>query len=43
VEYDPLLPGQRSPFSAITTGNPAITKCNVGFKQMFGGALSVKP
>lgn len=36
VEYDPLLPGQTSPFKTITRGNPAMSKYSVSFKSMFG-------
>ncbi len=36
VEYRPLLPGQTSPFKVLTSGNPAIKKCSVSFKE-FGG------
>lgn len=40
VDYQPLLPGQTSPFKAMTTENPAISKCGVSFKTMFGGEVS---
>ena len=39
VDFQPLLAGQRSPFSTMTTDNPAIRTCNVAFKTMFGGEV----
>ena len=41
VDYQPLLAGQTSPFKVITIGNPAIRRCNVTFKEFWGGPLSV--
>jgi len=40
LEFNPIMPGQTSPFSAGGTDNPAITKCGVNFKIMFGGNLA---
>jgi hypothetical protein len=40
VDYQPLLPGQTSPYKAMTTLNPAVASCQVVFKTMFGGAVS---
>jgi len=39
VEYNPLLPGQTSPFKVGTTHNPASEKCRLSFKTMFGGEV----
>lgn len=39
VEYQPLLPGQSSPFKTMTTHNPSATKCEAEFKTMFGGTV----
>jgi hypothetical protein len=39
IDYDPLLSGQSSPFSVISTDNPAITRCRVEFKEFFGGTI----
>jgi hypothetical protein len=36
VEYNPLLPGQRSPFKVMISYNPAITKYRVEFKLLLG-------
>lgn len=36
VDYNPLLPGQTSPFKTGGTDNPAITNCNLSFKTLFG-------
>jgi hypothetical protein len=41
VEYNPILPGQTSPFKTITSGNPAMSKYSVGFKTLFGATLAV--
>ncbi|MER8546469.1 FxLYD domain-containing protein [Mesorhizobium sp. M1169] len=40
VDYQPLMPGQTSPFPAMTTDNPIMRNCNVAFKTMFGGLVS---
>jgi TM2 domain-containing membrane protein YozV len=42
VEYNPLMPGQTSPFKAVGTDNPMISNCKVGFKRMFGGAVQAE-
>ncbi|HEX3869427.1 MAG TPA: FxLYD domain-containing protein [Pirellulales bacterium] len=42
LTYNPIMPGQTSPFLVITTGNPMISNCTVSFKTLFGGALAVK-
>lgn len=39
LEYQPLLPGQTSPFKVYATWNPAMRKAQVEFKRMFGGTL----
>lgn len=39
IDYNPVLPGQSSPFSVISTDNPAISKCRVEFKEFFGGTI----
>ncbi|MDP2950428.1 MAG: hypothetical protein Q8P22_12935 [Chloroflexota bacterium] len=39
IEYDPLLPGQTSPFKVLTRDNPAISKGRVTFKQLFGATI----
>ena len=40
IEYDPLLPGQTSPFSVLTRYNPAIVGCDIDFKVSGGGTIS---
>jgi len=42
VEYNPLLPGQTSPFKVGTSQNPASEKCRLSFKTMFGSKLRYK-
>lgn len=39
VEYQPLLPNQRSPFKVMVPHNPRMSTCRISFKQMFGGAV----
>jgi len=39
IEYNPILPGQTSPFETGGTDNPAITNCNLSFKNLFGNKL----
>lgn len=40
VEYNPLLPGQTSPWKVMVRANPAMAKAHVDFKTMFGGTLN---
>ena len=42
VEFQPLLPGQTSPWKVMTTHNPAIEKVGLRFKRMFSGAVSAR-
>ena len=39
VEYNPLMPGQTTPFKVMSTYNPVMKKCTIAFKEMFGGTL----
>ncbi len=39
LEYNPILPDQTSPFSTLTTDNPAATNCKVSFKNLLGGSI----
>jgi hypothetical protein len=41
IDYNPLLPGQVSPFKAGGTDNPAIKKCEVGLKTLWRKTLGV--
>ncbi len=41
IEYNPILPGQTSPFKAGTTDNPEIKKCFIEFKHLMGGTISL--
>ena len=36
VEFNPLLPGQQSPFKIMSSWNPAMNKCRVQFKSILG-------
>jgi hypothetical protein len=40
VEYDPLMPGQASPFHALTPHNPLATNCGLAFKTLWGGQIA---
>jgi hypothetical protein len=42
VEYDPLMPGQKSPYSVLIRANPLMHQYTVGFKQIGGGELTVE-
>lgn len=43
IEYNPILPGQTSPFKAHMTYNPAMAKCGVlSFKELMGGTIQTK-
>ncbi|KKR38015.1 MAG: hypothetical protein UU18_C0001G0019 [Parcubacteria group bacterium GW2011_GWB2_40_8] len=42
LSYNPILPGQTSPFEVLMTGNPEISKCSVDFKYLFGGSIKTK-
>ena len=40
LEYNPIMPGQSSPFKAGGTENPQITSCNLSFKYLMGGTVA---
>ncbi|MBC7341121.1 MAG: hypothetical protein H5U02_01480 [Clostridia bacterium] len=40
IEYNPILPGQVSPFRVIETYNPEMKKANLQFKFLFGGTIA---
>lgn len=42
IEYNPIMPGQTSPFKVMTTMNPLIHKCNIDFKSLMGGTIATK-
>lgn len=39
IEYDPILPGQTSPFKVIERYNPAMKTANIEFKFMWGNLI----
>jgi hypothetical protein len=39
IEYNPILPGQVSPFKTITTWNPAMHTASIEFKSLMGGTI----
>ena len=42
IEYNPILPGQISPFKVMVTENPSMRKAGVEFKSLLGGAMSFR-
>ncbi|MCH7656629.1 MAG: hypothetical protein IIC95_11720 [Chloroflexi bacterium] len=42
IQFNPLLPGQTSPFKTITTLNPAMESCSISFQTLFGAGLSTR-
>ena len=39
LDYNPIMPGQKSPFSAGGTDNPSIKNCQIAFKYLMGGSI----
>lgn len=39
IDYNPILPGQTSPFKTMSRTNPAMSKYSVEFKFLFGGEI----
>ena len=39
IEYNPILPGQSSPFKVMKTYNPAMQKAGVEFNHLMGGTI----
>ena len=39
IDYDPLLPGQKSPFNVLERSNPAMSKASIDFKTISGGSI----
>lgn len=39
IEYNPILPGQTSPFKVMKTANPAMQKAGVDFSHLLGGTI----
>jgi hypothetical protein len=42
IAFDPLMPGQKSPFKTITRGNPQMSKFAVVFKTLSGRQFSLR-
>jgi hypothetical protein len=40
IQYNPILAGQTSPFTTITTGNPEMKRYTVEFKELMGGTIA---
>ena len=39
IDFNPILPGQTSPFKVMKTENPAMKKAGVEFKHLMGGSI----
>ena len=39
IDFNPILPGQTSPFKVMKTENPAMHKAGVAFKHLMGGSI----
>ena len=39
IDYNPTLPGQKSPFKVISTTNPEMARYTVEFKEWMGGTV----
>jgi hypothetical protein len=39
IDFNPVLPGQTSPFKVMATQNPAMKKGGVEFKSLMGGSI----
>ena len=42
IDYNPILPGQTSPFKVMATQNPAMKKARVEFKELLGGTIAFR-
>ena len=40
IEYNPILPGQTSPFKIYARWNPAMKSCRLEFKTLMGGEIA---
>lgn len=40
IDFQPILPGQISPFKVIATYDPAMDKANIAFKESDGGTIA---
>jgi len=40
IDYNPILPGQTSPFKTMSRSNPAMSKYTLDFKELFGGTIA---
>jgi len=42
ISYNPILPGQTSPFKTMTRHNPEMKRCGVTFKYLMGGTIETR-
>ena len=42
IDYNPILPGQVSPFEVMTRDNPAIARGEISFKFLLGGSIPTR-
>ncbi|MFP4053126.1 MAG: FxLYD domain-containing protein [Phycisphaerae bacterium] len=43
TEFNPILPGQTSPFRVMTVRNPAMESTRLRFRHLMGGTISHRP
>jgi hypothetical protein len=42
IQYNPILPGQTSPFKVMQSWNPAMTSASMDFHELMGGSIAWK-
>jgi hypothetical protein len=42
IDFNPILPGQTSPFKAMANWNPEMSKARIDFKELMGGTVQWK-
>jgi hypothetical protein len=40
IDFNPILPGQTSPFKTLSRTNPAMDKYSIAFKYLMGGSIA---
>ncbi len=40
IDYNPIMPGQTSPFKVMMTNNPQMSKCSIDFKHFWGANIN---
>jgi hypothetical protein len=42
TDFNPILPGQISPFKTYSTYNPEMSKCDLKFKSLLGAQIPAR-